>query len=116
MGENKFRILEKTSPILHSSFSLSPLLLNSFVLHFFKPLNSYHFSKLANICILLRPKILSFFSESAFICVYLRPKILSFFSESAFIFVKLHFFQNDPNFFPVFSAISVAFCWKISSL
>jgi len=31
MGENKFRILEKTSP----------LLLNSFVLHFFKPLNSY---------------------------------------------------------------------------
>ncbi|OIP22137.1 hypothetical protein AUK22_10855 [bacterium CG2_30_54_10] len=98
MGENKFRILEKTSPILHSSFSLSPLLLNSFVLHFFKPLNSYHFSKLANICILL------------------RPKILSFFSESAFIFVKLHFFQNDPNFFPVFSAISVAFCWKISSL
>ena len=48
MGENKFRILEKASPILHSSFiihhssfSLSPLLLNSFVLHFFKPLNSY---------------------------------------------------------------------------
>ena len=50
MGENKFRILEKTSPILHSSFiihhssfSLSPLLLNSLVLHFFKPLNSYVF-------------------------------------------------------------------------
>ena len=51
MGENKFRILEKTSPILHSSFiihrssfSLPPLLLNSFVLHFFKPLNSYLYS------------------------------------------------------------------------
>ena len=48
MGENKFRILGKTSPILHSSFiihhssfSLSPLLLNFFVLHFFKPRNSY---------------------------------------------------------------------------
>jgi len=53
MGENEFRILEETSPILHSSFivhhssfSLSPLLLNSFVLHFFKPLNSYEKSYL----------------------------------------------------------------------
>gem|GEM_PF-6003587 len=46
MGEKNNGILEKISPnspfiIHHSSFPLSPLLLNSFVLHFFKRQNSY---------------------------------------------------------------------------
>ena len=51
MGEKNNGILEKISPnspfiIHHSSFPLSPLLLNSFVLHFFKRLNSYGNSRL----------------------------------------------------------------------
>ena len=50
MGEKNNGILEKTSPnspfiIHHSSLPLSPLLLNSFVLHFFKRLNSYKIFK-----------------------------------------------------------------------
>jgi len=39
------QILHSSFIIHHSSFPLSPLLLNSFVLHFFKRLNSYKIFK-----------------------------------------------------------------------